>query len=203
MTVYSFSKPLPLDPDIPHDALDRFDCDVPVLNQWLRTRSVHNEKYGSSRTYVAFDEGGSIAGYFCISNAVLDHDRLSAGFRRNNPNPLPCCLLGRLAVDKRYQGQGLGGALLVEALKITQGVSRMSGCWALVVQPKGEKEIGFYEHLGFRRCKVGDPPMLFFEIEHFTNKRSPLQTEGRRDCSPSDLNPNRTRLPASSTLPQP
>lgn len=118
MTVYSFSKPLPLDPDIPHDALDRFDCDVPVLNQWLRTRSVHNEKYGSSRTYVAFDEGGSIAGYFCISNAVLDHDRLSAGFRRNKPNPLPCCLLGRLAVDKRYQGQGLGGALLVEALKI-------------------------------------------------------------------------------------
>ena len=63
--------------------------------------------------------GGSIAGYFCISNAVLDHDRLSAGFRRNKPNPLPCCLLGRLAVDKRYQGQGLGGALLVEALKIT------------------------------------------------------------------------------------
>lgn len=168
MTVYSFSKPLPLDPDIPQDALDRFDCDVPVLNQWLRTRSVHNEKYGSSRTYVAFDEGGSIAGYFCISNAVLDHDRLSAGFRRNKPNPLPCCLLGRLAVDKRYQGQGLGGALLVEALKITQGVSRMSGCWALVVQPKGEKEIGFYEHLGFRRCKVGDSPMLFFEIEHFT-----------------------------------
>ena len=127
MTVYSFSKPLPLDPDIPQDALDRFDCDVPVLNQWLRTRSVHNEKYGSSRTYVAFDEGGSIAGYFCISNAVLDHDRLSAGFRRNKPNPLPCCLLGRLAVDKRYQGQGLGGALLVEALKITQGVSGVSG----------------------------------------------------------------------------
>ena len=83
MTVNSFSKPLPLDPDIPQDALDRFDCDVPVLNQWLRTRSVHNEKYGNSRTYVAFDEGGSIAGYFCISNAVLDHDRLSAGFRRN------------------------------------------------------------------------------------------------------------------------
>ena len=57
MTVNSFSKPLPLDPDIPQDALDRFDCDVPVLNQWLRTRSVHNEKYGNSRTYVAFDEG--------------------------------------------------------------------------------------------------------------------------------------------------
>ena len=56
MSVYSFSKPLPLDPDIPQDALDRFDCDVPVLNQWLRTRSVHNEKYGNSRTYVAFDE---------------------------------------------------------------------------------------------------------------------------------------------------
>ena len=61
MTVNSFSKPLPLDPDIPQDALDRFDCDVPVLNQWLRTRSVHNEKYGNSRTYVAFDEGGIFA----------------------------------------------------------------------------------------------------------------------------------------------
>ena len=75
MAVNSFSAPLPLDPDIPQDALDRFDCDVPVLNQWLRTRSVHNEKYGNSRTYVAFDAWGCNAGDYCFSNAVLDHDR--------------------------------------------------------------------------------------------------------------------------------
>ena len=72
MTVYSFSKPLPLDPDIPQDALDRFDCDVPVLNQWLRTRSVHNEKYGNSRTYVAFDEGGeALQGIFALAMLFL------------------------------------------------------------------------------------------------------------------------------------
>ena len=73
MTVYSFSKPLPLDPDIPPDALDRFDCDVPVLNQWLRTRSVHNEKYGNSRTYVAFDEGGgeALQGIFALAMLFL------------------------------------------------------------------------------------------------------------------------------------
>ena len=72
MTVNSFSKPLPLDPDIPQDALDRFDCDVPVLNQWLRTRSVHNEKYGqqSNLTWPLM-RGEALQGIFALAMLFL------------------------------------------------------------------------------------------------------------------------------------
>lgn len=167
ITSESFTRPQAISLDIPHKVLEQFDCGVVELNEWLRTRAVKNEKYSSSRTYVVFSDDGRLAGYFCLSNAVVSHDRLSAAKRRNKPNPLPCCLLGRLAVDKHFKGMGLGGALLVEALKITKRVSEMSGCWALVVQPKGEKESGFYEHLGFRRCKAGIPRLLFYEMDQF------------------------------------
>ena len=80
------------------------------------------------------------------------------------PKPIPCCLLGRLAVNKKDQGNKLGAALVMEALRITLEVSRMSGCWAMIVQPKGEDQVNFYEHLGFRKCKGNDIPTMFFEV---------------------------------------
>lgn len=63
--------------------------------------------------------GEALQGIFALAMLFLIMIACQRVFRRNKLNPLLCCLLGRLAVDKRYQGQGLGGALLVEALKIT------------------------------------------------------------------------------------
>lgn len=165
MGLTEFSAPEPLSLSVTQATLDCFDCGVPALNQWLQKRALQNEHYGSSRTYVSLAPDGSIAGYFCISNSVIGHEHLSAAKRRNQPNPIPCCLLGRLAVDKKFQGKKLGGALLLEAVRLARRLSQISGCWALVVQPKTEKEVAFYEHLGFRQCKMIDStPLLFFEL---------------------------------------
>lgn len=143
---------------------DSFDCGVPDLNLWLKKFASNNQVRGASRTYVSLNSEGFIAGFFCISNAVIEHESLSASKRRNMPKPIPCCLLGRLAVNKKDQGNKLGAALVMEALRITLEVSRMSGCWALIVQPKGESQVNFYEHLGFRKCKGDDVPLMFFEV---------------------------------------
>ena len=144
--------------------LGSFDCGDPDPNLWFKNLALNNQIRGASRTYVSLSSEGHIAGFFCISNAVIEHEFLPASKRRNMPKPMPCCLLGRLAVNKKDQGNKLGAALVMEALRITLEVSRMSGCWALIVQPKGENQVKFYEHLGFRKCKGNDVALMFFEV---------------------------------------
>ena len=79
-----------------------------------------SEKFSGRSTYVVLTPEGYIAGYFCLSNAVISGDRLSPAERRNKLDPMPCLLLVRLAVDRNWKNKGLGKAMLVEALKITK-----------------------------------------------------------------------------------
>jgi ribosomal protein S18 acetylase RimI-like enzyme len=78
--------------------------------------------------------------------------------RRPRYGAVPAALIGRLAVDRRFRSQGLGGALIIDA------VSRPSvadaAIHALLVDAKDEQAADFYEHLGFRR--FGDRPMSLF-----------------------------------------
>lgn len=160
-----FAKPVVLnDSHLP--LLQSFDCGIEALNRWFLQRALENQKNRASRTYVSMSNAGDIAGFYCLSNAVLSHNRLTSRHRRNMPNPISCCLLGRLAVDKKYQGFGLGPNLLIDAIRRTADLSLISGCWALIVQPKGEQQIGFYEHFGFVRCKQeqNEDPLMFFEL---------------------------------------
>lgn len=120
MEITGVSRPQEISPDISSDALEAFDCEVPVLNDWLRSRVFLSEKFSGRSTYVVLTPEGYIAGYFCLSNAVISGDRLSPAERRNKLDPMPCLLLVRLAVDRNWKNKGLGKAMLVEALKITK-----------------------------------------------------------------------------------
>ena len=163
MEIVMYLKPIVL--SVEHkEKLDKFDCGVSDLNTWVKNIALNNQLRGASRTYVSLSSDGHIAGFFCISNAIIEHESLSSSKRRNMPKPIPCCLLGRLAVNKKDQGNKLGAALVMEALRITLEVSRMSGCWAMIVQPKGEDQVNVYEHLGFRKCTRTDIPTMFFEV---------------------------------------
>lgn len=73
----------------------------------------------------------------------------SGWLRRNVPDLVPVILLGMLAVDERYQGQGLGGLLLREAVIRAVSASEVIGTKALVVEPIDERARRFYEHYGF------------------------------------------------------
>lgn len=164
MEITGVSRPQEISPDISSDALEAFDCEVPVLNDWLRSRVFLSEKFSGRSTYVVLTPEGYIAGYFCLSNAVISGDRLSPAERRTKLDPMPCLLLVRLAVDRNWKNKGLGKVMLVEALKITKEITDISNIYALVVEPGSESESSFYEHFGFRKCKSGEIPILFFEI---------------------------------------
>jgi predicted N-acetyltransferase YhbS len=73
--------------------------------------------------------------------------------RRNMPDPLPVVVLGRLAVDLRQQGQGLGSALVADAL-------RLCGARALLVHAIDEQADAFYRSFGFRPSPISASTLM-------------------------------------------
>jgi GNAT superfamily N-acetyltransferase len=108
----ALSAPAPLAAE--HD-LEQFSSGTPPLDEWLKRRARQNEAGGASRTYVIAD-GRRIVGYYSLAAGSVLHTAATGRVRRNMPDPVPAALLGRLAIDKAWQGRGLGSALLRDAV---------------------------------------------------------------------------------------
>jgi GNAT superfamily N-acetyltransferase len=128
-----------------HD-LSQFDCGVPVLNDLLRERALKNESR-FSRTYVVCD-GARVAGYYCLSAGAVQREAAPGKLRRNAPDSVPesivVSIIGRLAVDRDYAGQGLGASLLADALRRIAGAAQSIGIAAVLVQAKDEAARAWY-----------------------------------------------------------
>ncbi|OJU39998.1 MAG: hypothetical protein BGN97_14430 [Microbacterium sp. 69-10] len=138
------------------------------LNTWLRDRALSNERAGNSRTFVSVDiDTGLVAGYYCLCASALVHDDANAALKRNSPNPIPVILIGRLAVDERYEGVGLGRSLLRDALSKAVTAARIVGARAVIVHALNESAAAFYEKYGFATVPHGERVMymLMSDIE--------------------------------------
>ena len=119
-----------------------------TLDVWLKGRAMKNQATGASRTFVVCEEKRVVAHYSLASSAVAVVEA-SGRFRRNMPDPVPVVILGRLAVDRSFQGQGFGRALIRDAgYRIVQA-AEMIGIRGVIVQAVSERAKKFYEHLGF------------------------------------------------------
>ena len=128
--------------------LDDFACNVDSLNDWLKKRAYQNQLSGASRTYVVL-EGKRVVGYYCLASGALELNDAPTQVRRNMPNPIPVAILGRLAVDKSFQGKGLGVALLQDAVVRTAQAGGILGIRGLLVHALSIEAKAFYEHHGF------------------------------------------------------
>jgi GNAT superfamily N-acetyltransferase len=145
MTLGRLSPPVPLTDG--HD-LAPFDCGEATLNDWLRQRAAKNERSGASRTYVLCD-GSAVIGYYCLATGAIDHADAPNPLRRNMPDPIPVLVLGRLAIDRRYQNRGLGRALLRDAVLRAVKVAEIAGVVALLVHALSPEARRFYHSCGF------------------------------------------------------
>ncbi len=131
--------------------LEGFDCGNAVLNRWLQQRALANERQGVSRTVVICpDEGSTVIAYARLSAGAIVLAEMPGALRRNRPDPLPVVVLGRLAVDRRSQGEGLGRAMVADALRRSLVARRLIGARALLVHAIDEQAAAFYRSLGFR-----------------------------------------------------
>lgn len=143
--------------------LDGFSCGVTSLDDWLKRRARANQASGASRTYVVVDETQRVMGYYCLASGALALNEAPSGLRRNMPDPIPMALLGRLAVDKSMQAQGLGAALLRDAVERTQAAAGILGIRGLLVHALSAEAKAFYERYGFM-ASPARPMMLVMSL---------------------------------------
>lgn len=156
----SLTAPAPL---TPHHDLEPFASGAVPLDSWLKDRARQNEAGGASRTYVIC-EGLQVVGYYSLAAGSVLHHTATGRVRRNMPEPVPAALLGRLAIDQRWQGRGIGSALLRDAVLRVVGAAETIGVRALLVHAISESAKEFYEHWGLTPSPV-EPMTLMITIE--------------------------------------
>lgn len=130
-----------------------FDCGVDGLNTYLQQYANQDQKRNLNKTYV-LAKGRTVIGYYSISAHSVMRDNLPDDIRIGGYGDIPFLLLGRLAVDKRYQRQGYGDTLIVHAFKTTMEAARKVGILGIIVEAKNDDAVSFYEGFGFRKLKA-------------------------------------------------
>lgn len=117
--------------------IEQFDCGEEVLNQWLKKSALKNQQNNASRTFFVCDENQNVVAFYALASGAVSHISVTGNIRRNMPDPIPdpipVIVLGRLAVDRRLQGQHLGVGLLKDVVLRAKAVSNQIGVKALIV----------------------------------------------------------------------
>jgi GNAT superfamily N-acetyltransferase len=129
-----------------------FSCGKEMLDNYLHTQAGQDAKRKLCVVFALF-ENTTIKGYYTLSNASIPANLMPEAIKRKMPRSyelLPVTLLGRLAIDLKFKGQGLGAILLVDALKRCYKIASTSlGSIGVVVDPLDDEAIMFYEKFGF------------------------------------------------------
>ncbi|MFZ5811401.1 MAG: GNAT family N-acetyltransferase [Thermodesulfobacteriota bacterium] len=141
-----------------HDVVS-FQSGEPGLDDWLKRRALTNQASGASRTYVISD-ANRVIGYYALAAGAVAATDAPGKVRRNMPDPIPVMVLGRLAVDREWQGRGLGRDLLRDAVLRTLRAAELVGIRALLVHALHERAGAFYEQAGFRISPLR--PLTYF-----------------------------------------
>ncbi|RQS41755.1 GNAT family N-acetyltransferase [Burkholderia sp. Bp8986] len=144
-----------------HDRSE-FACGTPALDRYLREQATQDVRRRVAACFVMLD-GNSITGYYTLAAASISLADLPHAVTRKLPRypAVPAVRMGRLAVDQRYRGRGLGGALLVNALQ--RAAKSEIPAVALVVEAKDDASAAFYRHFGFQPL-THDPLALFLPL---------------------------------------
>ncbi len=144
----------------PTPARADFSCGVEPLDRYLREQATQDIKRRVANGFVALADDGAIAGYYTLAATSLPLTDLPAEDVRRLPRYplLPAALIGRLAIDRRFQGRRLGAALVMDAA--ARAGRSDPAVYALLVEAKDDAAARFYEHLQFRR--FASRPMTLF-----------------------------------------
>lgn len=146
--------------DAATDGRDSFDSGVPALDRYLKEQVSQDIRRRVAACFVALTDELRIAGYYTLATASVPLAGLPDAMRRKLPRyaAVPAIRLGRLAVDRAYRRRGLGGALLLNALR--RSASSEIAAAVLIVDPKDGEAVAFYRHHGL--IELADSPSSLF-----------------------------------------
>lgn len=146
-----------LDPDSDRS---NFACGVESWDRYFRTQVSQDIKRRVTACFTAVDTRGRVAGYYTLASASLLLTDLPVSMAKKLPRypRVPAVRMGRLAVDQTYKGEGLGAALLADALR--RALKADIAAYAFVVDAKDELAAQFYAHHGF--MATADNPLFLY-----------------------------------------
>ena len=144
-----------------------FDCGNKSLNKWIDEHALQAMRANSATTYVVVIENRVVAYYSLAAGEVTrtnSPERLAKGLGKH---PIPVIVLARLAVDKRFQGAGLGAVLLQDAIRRAVLVSEQVGARALIAHPIDLSAREFYSYFGFEEHMAEFEYLLIKDAKKF------------------------------------
>ncbi len=152
------SRPTPLDTKR-HDRAG-FESGDPALDEWLRRYAGQNRRHDTAATWVILDAHDAVVAYASIAMTGIDRSAAPPTIVRHAPDPVPALLLGRLAVDRRHSGLGIGTALAAHVLATAVELNAKAACRAVVVTALNAGVRRWWERLGFRALDPTDETCL-------------------------------------------
>jgi GNAT superfamily N-acetyltransferase len=134
-----------------NDDREAFDCGEDALDEFLRRYARKSHQVGGAKTFLAIDDADNetILGFYSLSSASVDYARTPEIVRRGLArHDVPGFRLARLAVDRKVQGQGLGGQLLLAAGRRCLVAAEEVGGVVLVIDAKNERVAAWYASYG-------------------------------------------------------
>jgi ribosomal protein S18 acetylase RimI-like enzyme len=146
----------------------RLNCGIAALDGYFRTQATQDARRRASACYVAVqDETNTVAGFYTLAAGSVPLTDLPESLSKRLPRyPLvPVARVGRLAVDRSFQGRKLGAALLADAA--LRALRSEVAVFALVVDAKDDAAVRFYRHHGFD-VYGGQPRQLIVPLASFS-----------------------------------
>lgn len=144
-----------------------FSCGNEMLDSYLHKQANQDIKRKLSACFVVSEkETQLIKGYYTLSSSSIPLDFVPNQIQKKLPKSyttIPTTLLGRLAIDSLFQGQGLGKILLIDALKRTHEISTTIGSFAVIVDPIDRIAENFYSKYGF--IQLPDSGKMFLPMK--------------------------------------
>jgi GNAT superfamily N-acetyltransferase len=130
-----------------------FDCGNEDLNRYLREQARQDAEKRVAAPFVLTQPGSlAVLGFYTLSSSIIPVEELPPNLMKQLPRygQLPVTLLGRLAVDRSFGGQGVGEFLLVDALRRSLEAAHQIAAMAVIVDAKDKRAESFYRHFDFQ-----------------------------------------------------
>jgi len=149
-----------------HHILEKFDCGVKELNDWLVNHAVENQRRNLSRTFVLIDGADEVVGYYSLTMGGVRVADFPKRLGRGLPDfDIGMVLLARLALVGRLHGQGLGRDLMVDAILHAATAGENAAARFIAVDPIDVSARNFYTAFGFRDIEGDERSRMYLRID--------------------------------------
>lgn len=152
------NPPILLTPDLD---LSQFSCGKPALDEWIKKYALQAGRSGTANTFILQNERAAVVGYYSISMGSISQVEAIERVRKGTGRyPIPVILLARLAVDQKLQAQGIGSALLRDAVLRGVNISQEVAFRAIITHPIDDQAADFNKKFGFEQSPISGGQLM-------------------------------------------